>query len=112
MWLKKYSLYILLPAFISIGLLAMVREIRKGHTLYHEEWAQAGHAAHSPAEFPTVFWRARATNPIGAWYTKLCDGLMRFPAWHVFWRGLAIEQVPAAVAFALAAPVDIAAPDA
>ncbi|MBI2441779.1 MAG: hypothetical protein HYV35_10465 [Lentisphaerae bacterium] len=53
--MKKYSLYILLPAFIVISILAMVNEIRKGHTLYHEEWAHAGVVAHSPEEYPAVF---------------------------------------------------------
>lgn len=55
MWLKKYSLYILLPAFILIGILTLVMEIRKGHMLYHAEWAQAGRAPHSPEEYPAVF---------------------------------------------------------
>jgi acetylglutamate kinase len=62
------------------------------------------------AEYPTVFWRARPQNPIGAWYEKQCDGLCRFPEWHVYWRGLAPEKIPAAIQHALAAPVDILAP--
>jgi acetylglutamate kinase len=58
-------------------------------------------------DYPTVFWRARPDNPIGAWYAKLCDGLMRFADWHVFWKGLPAERVPAAIEYALAQPVDI-----
>jgi bifunctional N-acetylglutamate synthase/kinase len=61
-------------------------------------------------DYPAVFWRARPDNPIGAWYAKLCDGLMRFPDWHVYWRGLAAERVHEAIAYALAAPIDIPAP--
>jgi len=59
------------------------------------------------ADYPRVFWRARARNPIDAWYVKLCDGLMRFPEWHVYWKGLPPEEVPAAVQWALAQPVDL-----
>jgi acetylglutamate synthase len=60
------------------------------------------------AEHPTLFWRARPTNAIGAWYAQIADGLMRFSEWTVFWKGLASERVPAAIAFALAQPADFA----
>jgi hypothetical protein len=59
------------------------------------------------AEHPVVFWRARAQNPINEWYTKLADGFMRFPQWTVFWKGLPPAQIPAALDYALAQPVDI-----
>ena len=59
---------------------------------------------------PTVFWRARSTNPINEWYTRLADGLLKTPDWWVFWRGAALEQVPALVAWALARPVDLPPP--
>lgn len=52
---KKSPLYILLPAFILIGILLMVREIRVGHKLGHAEWSQSGLKAHAPSEFPAVF---------------------------------------------------------
>lgn len=55
MWFRNYSLYILLPVFILIGITAMVRELRIGHNLYHEEWSQAGDVSHGPEEFPSVF---------------------------------------------------------
>ncbi len=61
------------------------------------------------AEYPQVFWRARPHNPVNAWYTQQADGLCRFADWHVFWRGLLPAQIPAAIAHALAAPVDIPA---
>jgi hypothetical protein len=61
-------------------------------------------------DYPQFFWRARPTNPITPWYVKQCDGLIRFPEWHVFWRGLPAERIPAAVAWALGAPVDFEAP--
>jgi bifunctional N-acetylglutamate synthase/kinase len=59
------------------------------------------------ADHARVFWRARPNNPIDPWYVKLCDGLMRFPEWHVYWKGLPAEDVAAAIAYALQQPVDI-----
>jgi hypothetical protein len=61
-------------------------------------------------DYPTFFWRARPTNSITPWYVKQCDGLVRLPEWHVFWRGLDPARIPAAIAHALAAPVDFVAP--
>jgi acetylglutamate synthase len=59
------------------------------------------------ADYARIFWRARPANPISAWYTKLCDGLMRFPEWHIYWRGLPPSDVAAAVDWALAQPIDL-----
>jgi acetylglutamate kinase len=59
------------------------------------------------AEHATVFWRARPQNPIVAWYNVLCDGMVRFPDWNVYWKGLPAERIPAAIDFALAQPVDV-----
>jgi hypothetical protein len=58
------------------------------------------------AEYPTFFWRARPDNPVTPWYARQCDGLARFAEWHVFWRRLPIDKIPAAVEYALAQPVD------
>lgn len=55
----------------------------------------------------TIFWRARPDNPIGAWYTKLCDGMIRGAEWQVFWKGLATDKVAEAVAWTLARPIDL-----
>lgn len=57
-------------------------------------------------DFPRFFWRSRPANPITPWYAKQCDGLCRFPEWHVFWRGLTIDAVEPAVKWALTAPND------
>jgi GNAT superfamily N-acetyltransferase len=57
-------------------------------------------------DFPRFFWRSRPDNAITAWYVKQCDGLVRLPEWHVFWRGLPVETIDSAVRFALAAPND------
>lgn len=52
-------------------------------------------------DFPTLFWRTRAGNPISVWYSSVSDGLMRLPGWHVFWRGIAAAQVPSVIEDAL-----------
>jgi hypothetical protein len=57
-------------------------------------------------DYPAFFWRSRPENAIAAWYAKQCDGLARFPGWHVFWRGLPIETIDPAVRYALAAASD------
>ncbi len=59
------------------------------------------------ADAPVVFWRARLTNPISEWYDKLCDGLVRVPGWTVYWKGLAAEAIPEAIAWAVKQPVDL-----
>jgi N-acetyl-gamma-glutamyl-phosphate reductase/acetylglutamate kinase len=55
-------------------------------------------------DFPVFFWRARPDNPIIPWYTKQCDGMARFPDWHVYWRGLTPEKIQPAIAYCLALP--------
>lgn len=59
-------------------------------------------------DYPSFFWRARPTNPIVSWYLKNCDGLARFPDWHVFWRGLPVERIEPAIRCALSMPIDFA----
>jgi acetylglutamate kinase len=62
------------------------------------------------AEHKVIFWRARPENPIVAWYDKLCDGMMRFADWNVYWRGMPPEKIFEAIAFAIAQPIDVPAP--
>jgi N-acetyltransferase of N-acetylglutamate synthase len=59
-------------------------------------------------DFPRFFWRSRPGNPIGTWYMKQCDGFVRFPEWHVFWRGIEPEMIEPASRYALALPSDFA----
>jgi acetylglutamate kinase len=59
------------------------------------------------ADYPRLFWRARAQNPINSWYTRECDGLQRFPDWFVFWKGIATADIPNAVEYALVQPIDL-----
>jgi acetylglutamate kinase len=58
-------------------------------------------------DFPAFYWRSRPANPITPWYAKQCDGLARFPEWHVFWCGLPVASIAPAIEQALAAPVDL-----
>jgi hypothetical protein len=58
-------------------------------------------------DYPTFFWRSRPANPITPWYAKQCDGLARFPEWHVFWRGLPVSSIEPVIEHARAAPVDL-----
>ncbi len=61
------------------------------------------------ADHRVLVWRARPNNPIRSWYEKQCDGRVRAGVdgeWIVFFRGLAPEQIPAAVSFSLAQPID------
>jgi Acetylglutamate synthase len=55
-------------------------------------------------DFPVFFWRARPSNPIVPFYAKQCDGLVRFPEWHVYWRGLPPGKIQPAIEYALALP--------
>jgi len=57
-------------------------------------------------DYPAFFWRSRPANPITSWYVKQCDGLVRFPEWHVFWRGLPVETIDPAIRYALASASD------
>jgi len=57
-------------------------------------------------DYPAFFWRSRPANPITGWYVKQCDGLVRFPEWHVFWRGLPVETIDPAIRYALASASD------
>jgi len=61
-------------------------------------------------DYPAFFWRSRPENVITAWYAKQCDGLARFPGWHVFWRGLPIETIDPAIRYAVGAVSDFAQP--
>ncbi len=62
------------------------------------------------AQFPRLFWRSRADNPITSWYREQCDGMARIlvagEPWWVLWRGLAPLEIPLAIEHCLALPPD------
>lgn len=56
-------------------------------------------------DFPKLFWRARSTNPINAWYFQEADGTYRQGEWTVFWYGMdSFEEMKKCVEIALAMP--------
>jgi bifunctional N-acetylglutamate synthase/kinase len=57
-------------------------------------------------DFDRLFWRTRATNPVSSWYAGICDGLVRTPQWHVFWRGIEPGAIEGVVRAALEPPDD------
>lgn len=57
---------------------------------------------------PAVYWRARVSNPINAWYRTVCDGMHRADEWIVYWRGVSSECLPGLIADALSRPEDFA----
>ncbi|KAB2910296.1 MAG: hypothetical protein F9K40_02930, partial [Kofleriaceae bacterium] len=62
------------------------------------------------AQFPRLFWRSRADNPITSWYRENADGMARIQlngdAWWVLWRGLAPLEIPLAIEHCQSAPPD------
>jgi acetylglutamate kinase len=58
-----------------------------------------------------LFWRSRADNPIASWYVSVCDGMVRRPAWQVYFRGIPVELIPEAVAQAEVRGADFGLPE-
>lgn len=57
-------------------------------------------------EHKGLYWRGRTENPISNWYIGLCDGMMKFDVWTVYFRGIDVTVVPSLVADALARTED------
>jgi len=57
-------------------------------------------------DYPSLFWRSRPDNPISSWYQDQCHGMVKVPPWHVYWRGLPDDHIPAAIHLAGTAPAD------
>jgi bifunctional N-acetylglutamate synthase/kinase len=57
-------------------------------------------------DYPALFWRSRPDNPIVPWYQEQCHGMVKVGPWHVYWRGLEVERIAAAIQVARAAPPD------
>lgn len=58
-------------------------------------------------DYPVLYWRARAQNPIAAWYASQCDGMHRVGNWWIYWRGVPFERVPELCNDALQRPYDL-----
>jgi acetylglutamate kinase len=59
------------------------------------------------ADYTALVWRARRANPIRAWYERNCQGRFEAGEFTVYFRGLAADDVPEAIHFALAQPIDL-----
>ena len=57
-------------------------------------------------DIPSLYWRARPTNAILAWYKSVCDGFTYHGEWAVFWRGYAPQELAEVVADAIDRPLD------
>lgn len=56
-------------------------------------------------ENPKLFWRAKAANPVNAWYAQNADGLYKTDRWWVFWCGMTdFREIERSVQTALAMP--------
>ncbi len=61
------------------------------------------------AEHPALFWRSRHHNSINRWYASLADGThFAPPHWNIFWRGVALADIPRIIEFCTARPEDFA----
>ena len=74
----------------------------RGEGLAQELWRSIAR------QHKAIFWRSRSQNPVNHWYDKLADGYHREGEWNIFWRGVAPEQLPDIIAFALGQGEDFA----
>lgn len=59
-------------------------------------------------ETPKLFWRARAQNPVNAWYAQNADGLYKTSEWWVFWCGMTdFAEIQRSVERALTMPATL-----
>jgi GNAT superfamily N-acetyltransferase len=61
-------------------------------------------------DYPALYWRGRADNPIASWYASVCDGMMRLPEWIVYWRGIEPVRIPEVIEAARTYRADFSAP--
>jgi len=59
-----------------------------------------------------LYWRSRSDNPIASFYLSVCDGMVRRAAWQVYFRGIAVDLIPEAVAQAEARGPDFSSNEA
>ncbi len=43
--------------------------------------------------FPQMIWRATPENSMNSFYLRECDGCIKFPEWHVYWRNLEEKDI-------------------
>ncbi|MCC5813502.1 MAG: acetylglutamate kinase [Leptospira sp.] len=65
-----------------------VDEIARGEGVGREIWDLMKQT------FPSLFWRAKISNPISHWYMKEADGMIKTQGWIYFWMGESWQNVP------------------
>jgi acetylglutamate kinase len=80
-----------------------VSRVAQGEGMGRDLWAAL------TRDHPKLFWRAKRSNPITAWYTTHCQGMVKVDLWTVFWRGLEPRDVPSAIDYACSLPEDFEA---
>lgn len=80
-----------------------VERLAQGDGLGRDLWRAVA------ADHPALYWRARQHNPVTPWYTQQCEGMVRSGPWCIFWRGLPLDRVPAAVEHATSLEDDFGA---
>lgn len=88
------------PAGLYLSKFAVTTEAR-GEGLAQELW-------HTIAAHPSLYWRARASNPIHHWYLRQSDGHHRDGNWTVYWRGIDPAHISALIDECLHHPEDFA----
>ncbi|MCR9141715.1 MAG: hypothetical protein NXI24_05645 [bacterium] len=73
----------------------------RGLGIAQELWELAIH------EHSALFWRSRHNNSINRWYASLADGThFAPPHWNIFWRGVALADIPRIIEFCTQRPED------
>ena len=67
----------------------------RGDGLAQELWNRLS------ADHRAIFWRSKNENRVNHWYEKLADGSQRESEWRIFWRGIAADDIPGVICFAL-----------
>lgn len=57
-------------------------------------------------DYDQLLWRARRHNPVHSWYEQQCEGMFRQGQWTIYSRGISARQLPEAIDYVLAQPLD------
>lgn len=81
-----------------------VQTSARGEGLAQELWRRLAHM------HPAIVWRSGHSNSVNHWYERQADGSHTQGPWRVFWRGIAVNQIPQAVELACSRPPDFEPP--
>lgn len=69
------------PDIVRLDKFAVTEEAQ-GEGLGRSVWERVREA------YPSMYWRARPTNPVNSFYFQQADGCIKGPEWNVFWYGI------------------------